>query len=133
MVEKKKISKRKKPKFLRRDWNKKIKLGSTVKKKRKWRAAKGRDNKMRLKERGYARRPAIGWRADKRIRGKVNGFDVRRVENLKGLEEVKKGEAIFIAKVGKKKKREIIKKANEMKILILNKYRIGGKLTVKKP
>ena len=116
------LVKRKKAKFFRRDWNKKIKLGKTLKKKRKWRAAKGRDNKMRLEERGYARTPKIGWRADKRIRGKIDGFDVKRVENLKELEEVKKGEAIIIGKIGKKKRKEIIKKANEMKLPILNKY-----------
>ena len=48
MEDNKKSMNRKKPKFFRRDWHKKIKLGSTVKKNRKWRGAKGRQNKIRL-------------------------------------------------------------------------------------
>jgi len=118
-----KILKRKKPKFFRKDWNKKIKLGKSVKKKRKWRNAKGGDSKVRLKENGYLRRPAIGWRADKRIRGKIEGFVAKRVETLKELNEVKKDEAIIIGKIGRRKREEITKIANEKGIKILNKYK----------
>ena len=46
-----------------------------------------------------------------------------RVENIKDLENVQKGEGVLIGKVGAKKRMEIIKKANEMKLKILNKYR----------
>jgi ribosomal protein L32E len=52
---------RKKPKFLRNDWHKKIKLGSKIKKKRKWKAAYGRHNKIRLGRKGHPGRPKIGW------------------------------------------------------------------------
>ena len=122
MAEEKENSKRSKPKFFRTDWHKKIKLGSTVKKNRKWRGAKGRHNKFRLNRKGRGQRPKIGWGADASTKGFVKGVEVVRVENVKGLEGVKKGQGIIIANVGAKKRAEIIAKANEMKLKILNKY-----------
>ena len=121
MVETKPI-KRKKPHFRRKDWNKKIKLGSTVKRNRKWRAAKGRHNKIRLKKGGHSGKPTRGWSADKKIRGKVDGFDVVRVENLNGLKDVGKGKGVMIGKVGKKKREEIMKVCKEKGLKILNRY-----------
>jgi ribosomal protein L32E len=115
--------KRNKPAFRRTDWHKKIKLGSNRKKSVGWRAVKGRQNKIRLGIRGKSARPRIGWSADKAIRGKINGMEAISVENLKQLSGVKKGQGILISKIGKKKREEIIKKATEMKITILNKYR----------
>lgn len=123
MVEKTSPAKRNKPIFLRSTWNKMHKLGKKVKSKRKWRANRGRDSKMRLKERGYARSPNVGWGADHTIKNQVKGLQTVRVETLKELENVPKGYGIFIGKVGKKKRLEIIAKANEKKITILNKYR----------
>jgi len=117
MAEKKEIMKRKKPEFLRKDWHKKIKLGSTVKKIRRWRAAKGRHNKIRLGTKGNPRRPKIGWSLGKGI--KSSGI---RVENIGQLSKVDKKSSIIIGAVGTKKRKEIIMKANEMGIKILNKY-----------
>ena len=114
---------RKKPGFLRKDWHKHIKLGKTVKKARKWRAAKGRQNKIRLGVKGHQARPKIGWGADTRTKGFVEGFEAVRVENMKELGVVKKGQGIIIGAVGKKKKMELIVEANKMKITILNKYK----------
>ena len=113
MVEKA-TSTRKKPKFLRQTWHKKIKLGKGVKKKLKWRAAKGRQSKIRLSRAGRARRPKIGW-------GSQDKKELVVIRNLKQLEDLKEKE-IIIGKVGKKKRKELIKKANEMKMKILNKY-----------
>jgi large subunit ribosomal protein L32e len=118
---------RRKPNFIRRDWHKKIKLGSTVKKFRKWRAAKGRDNKIRLEHKGYSQKPKIGWGNEASSRGLIDGLKVVRVENINQLSEIKKGHGIIIAKIGKKKREEIITKANEMKIKILNRYRVAKK------
>lgn len=117
------VEKRKKPLFYRAGWTRRSKLGRKRKKKRKWRASKGGDSKIRLKERGFSIRPTIGWGSDKRIRGKIKGYDYVRVENLKQLENLEKGKAILIASVGKKKREEIIKKANERGLIILNKYK----------
>jgi len=123
MEDKKETNTRKKPKFYRRDWHKKIKLGSTVKKNRKWRGAKGRQNKIRLGRKGQAQRPKIGWSNDISKKGLVNGIEAVRIENLKDMENLPKGVGIIIGRIGKKKREEIIKKAGEKKIIILNKYR----------
>lgn len=114
---------RKKPSFLRKDWHKHIKLGEKTKSKRKWRAAKGRHNKIRLSVKGHQARPKIGWSTDSRIKGFVEGVEVVRVENIKEMEAVKKGNGVIIGAVGMKKRKELIAKANEMKIKIMNKYK----------
>lgn len=113
---------RKKPTFWRKDWHKKLRLGKKQKKLRKWRASKGRHAKVRMKQKGYARRPNIGW-AKGSEKGKINGINVKRIENLKQLEELNKGETIVIAKLGRKKREEIMKKANEKELKIINRYK----------
>jgi len=110
----------KKPKFYRSAWNK-IKKFRT-KKKLKWRRAYGGDNQRRLKKKGYAAIPRIGYGNPKKDKGKIKGMDFVRVENLKDLEKVKT-KGIVIGNIGKKKRLEIIKKAGEMKLEILNKYK----------
>ena len=122
--EKKSATKRNKPKFLRTDWHKKIKLGRGVKKKQKWHGAKGRQNKLRLNRKGRMQRPKVGWGAEGEVKGFVSGVEAIRVENLKGLENIKKGNGILIGKVGAKKRMDILDKAKEMKIKVLNKYRV---------
>ena len=109
------MAERKKPRFLRKDWHKKIKLGSAAKKVRKWRAAKGRHNKIRLNRKGHSRRPKIGW-------GVQNKKNILVIRNLKQFEDLEDKE-ILLGMIGKKKRDELIKKANEMKITILNKYK----------
>lgn len=112
-----------KPTFLRREWHKKIRLGRGRKNKQVWRGVKGRHNKIRLHRRGYARRPRIGWGMEKDQRGKISGLEGIRVENIKQLAGINsKNQGIIIASVGMRKRKEIIGKANEMKIKILNKY-----------
>mgnify|MGYP006441775447 CR=1 FL=1 len=116
-----KTAKRKVPKFLRNDWHKKIKLGRTVKKKRKWAGAKGRQNKIRLGRRGHGPRPKIGYSQPSAIRGTINGNVFTRVENLMQLETLKKGDSIIIASIGARKKALIIEDASKKGIIILNK------------
>ena len=111
----KKVEDRKKPKFLRTNAHKIIGLGKGVKKNLKWRGAKGRHNKLRLGEAGRRRRPKVGW-------GTKDKKEIFIVMNLNELKDLKEKE-IIIGKVGKKKREEIIKKANEMKIKILNRYK----------
>jgi ribosomal protein L32E len=119
MAEEKKSVKRSKPKFLRTDWHKKIRLGRGLKKKQKWHGAKGRHNKLRLNRKGHSRRPKIGWGAERDEKGSFV-----RVENIGGLVGVKKGFGIVIGSVGARKRKEIIAKANEMKIKVLNRYKV---------
>lgn len=116
-------SSRKKPSFLRNDWHKKIKLGSTVKKNRKWKGAKGLHNKLRLGRKGHSARPKVGWGQENSTKNQVSGLEVVRVENVRDLSNVGKGQGALIANVGKKKRTEILAKASDLKIQILNKYK----------
>ena len=116
-------AKRKKPAFNRQGWDRYLRLGKTVKKRRHWRRVVGGDSKIRLRERGRAARPTIGWGSEKEIRGKVNGMNVVRVENMTQLNEIKKGNAIVIGSIGKKKRMQLIEEANKKGLKIINKYR----------
>jgi ribosomal protein L32E len=127
MAEENTQSKRKKPLFLRRDWYKKIKFGKGSRKNQKWRAAKGRQNKTRLGRKGYGKRPKVGYGENTTLKNQVNGHDPIRIETVNDMANLKSGQGILIASVGKKKKQEIIAKANEMKLVILNKYRENKK------
>jgi ribosomal protein L32E len=123
MVEEKKTNtKRNKPKFLRNDWHKKIKLGRGVKKNQKWKGAKGRQNKLRMNRKGHQQRPKVGWSSDSSIKFTVSGLLPVRVENVKDLAKVEKGMGALIANVGAKKRAEIIKAATDKKIQVLNRY-----------
>lgn len=107
---------RKKPKFIRKDWNKKSKLNH--KKKRKWRRPTGRHGKVRLGEKGYMRRPKIGWGTKK-----TQKKSFLRVENLNQLKGIEKFSEIIIAKVGRKLRHQLIEEAEKRNIKILNKYK----------
>lgn len=107
-------------KFIRRNWNRFSKLGKKRKKKQVWRRAKGRDNKIREKRKGYPAKVAIGYQQKKGERGLIKNKKPVIVKNLKDLERINKNEIAVIGKIGKKKKIEIIKKAKEKGILIHN-------------
>lgn len=100
-------------KFLRRTWDRYSKLGKGRKKKQKWRKPTGRDNKMREKRKNRPAVVSIGYKKSERKEQLV-------INNLKGLEKFKKNEMIIIGNVGRKKKIEIAKKANEKGIKISN-------------
>lgn len=113
-------------KFLRSDFWRYSKLGKNRKKLQKWRRAKGRHSKVREKRKGYPRMPTVGYRTESSLKGKINNLVPILVHNLKELETIKKGQGIIIAKIGAKKKIEVLKKAEEMKIKIIN-VREGNK------
>ena len=108
-------------KFLRRNCKDYSRLGRKRKKLQKWRAPKGRDNKMRLREKGYPRTVEIGYKTDKKERHKIDGKSVVVVENIKQLEKIGKDVVIIIAKVGKKNRMGLMKKARELNLTVLNK------------
>ena len=107
-------------KFLRRNWRDYSRLGRKRKKLQKWRAPKGRHNKMRERRAGYPRVVSIGYGNKSNERGKVNGLIPKRISNIKELLSIKKGEVAVMAAVGKKKKVELVQKAKEKGIIILN-------------
>lgn len=97
--------------FKRQDSTRYLKLGKR-KSKIVWRRPKGRDSKMRLKRRNYPKQVSIGYKNPKKESPLL-------VKNLKDLGKTDK-KTIIIAKVGAKKKLEIIKKANDLGLQILN-------------
>jgi ribosomal protein L32E len=50
-----------------------------------------------------------------------------RVENVAELSGIQKGQGVIVGRVGKRNRKEIIAKANEMKLTILNKYKVETK------
>lgn len=107
-------------KFLRRDWNRFSKLGKKKRKKQIWRRARGRDNKIREKRKGYPVKVMIGFKQKKDERNLIEKKKPILVNNLRDLEKVEKKNIVIIGKIGKKKKIEMIKKAKEKGILIYN-------------
>lgn len=110
-----KEKKSKKPVFRPQDsWKRKLLPKS-------WRRPKGLHSKMRLKFKGNPKLPSQGYRSPKKVRG-MHGSGlttvlVRSANQLEGL----KSEGIIIASaLGSKKRIEIIKKAAEKKIKVVN-------------
>lgn len=109
--------KKKKPKFLRQDAHKRKKL------EKKWRQPKGMHSKMRKKLRSYRKQPSIGYSSPKKVRHLTDsGLKKVVVSNIKSLENINpKTEVAIIARtLGLKKKIELLKKAKEKIITVLN-------------
>lgn len=95
-----------------------------------WRKPKGKDNKMRKQKSGMPAIVKIGYRGPKVVRGlHPSGYTDNIIHNLIELAELDpKTDAARIAHtVGKRKRMEIIAKANQLGIKVLN----PGKLATK--
>lgn len=101
------------PDFQRRGNTRYSRLGHKRKSKQRWKKPNGRDNKMREKRRGYPVVVSIGY-------GKPKTEQPKIVRNLNELKEIKHGGKIILGNIGNKKKLEMIKKAKEMKLEIVN-------------
>lgn len=107
----------KKPRFIRQQFWQFKKL------KDKWRRPRGRHSKQRRHYKYRPPVPRIGYGSPKKVRYlHPSGFKEKMVYNVKDLEGIDASkEAIRIAHtVGKKKRMEIIAKADEMGIRVLN-------------
>jgi large subunit ribosomal protein L32e len=125
------IAKRKKPRFLRRDW--KMKPRFWRKKKMKWRAAKGRHNKIREKKKNRPRMPSIGYGSPREIRGLVKGLNPVYIANENDLSKVGKDDiAILSSTLGRKKKIEIAEKAKGIKFLNFNPEKLLNEIKMEK-
>ena len=113
-----------KKKFLRSDWMRHSRLGKNRKKLQKWRRPRGMHSKIRKKRFGYPSFPSVGYMTPKEHAHKVDGAKTVLVHNLNELMKADKKSSIIIARVGAKKKLEIMKKADEMSIKVIN---AGGK------
>ena len=107
-------------KFLRSDTNRFSRIGKNRRKLQKWRRGRGKSNKMRLGRAGHATVPKVGFRTAKNEAHKVQGLMPKLVHNLEELKSLTKNEGAILARVGSRKKIELIKAADEMKIKILN-------------
>jgi len=99
-------------KFIRRNMVRHSKIGKNRRKLQKWRKPKGRDNKMRLKRKGYPKTVSIGYKKPQQEKPVL-------VYNLTDIKANSKAQ-IILAGVGAKKKMKLIKYAQENKIKILN-------------
>ena len=113
------MQKKSKPKFLRQNWQAYRRLRNA-----KWRMPRGSQSKLRIKQKSHGSHVSIGWGTPVSIRGlhpsRMKEFVIF---NLSQLEKINpKDSAIKIGHtVGKKKREEIVKKAEQLKIKILNK------------
>jgi len=107
-------------KFIRSDYMRFSKLGKKRKSLQKWRKPKGRDNKIREKRFGYPTSPSVGHKSSKKEYGKIEGKMPVIVRNLKDMKNLDSNNVLILGKIGSKKKIDIIKKAIEMKLKIVN-------------
>lgn len=117
------MQKRKLPKFRRQEWFRYRRLGE------KWRRPKGRDSKMRLGLKGRAATVKVGYRNPKELRGLhpsgLREVLVSRPQELEGLSP--STHAVRISSgVGKKKRGQILARARELGLKVLNPGREGG-------
>jgi large subunit ribosomal protein L32e len=88
-----------------------------------WRKPKGRHSKMRKQERGRGRLPKPGYGSPVAVKGlNKQGFREIRVFNPSQLEKLdKEKEAALVASaVGRKKRLEILKRAEELGVTVVN-------------
>ena len=111
------MKKRKKPKFPRQG-------AKNIKRvKDKWRRPRGKQSKLRMHKKARGSMPNAGYGSPKSIRGMhPSGFEDVLVYNANSLEKMdsKKQACRIASTVGKKKRFEIMKKASELKIKVLN-------------
>jgi large subunit ribosomal protein L32e len=107
-------------KFLRVETCRTLRLGKLRRKLQKWRRPRGKSNKIRLGRFGYPLSPKVGFKTPKAQAGRVQGLFPILVHNVTELQRLTKNQAAILARVGARNKLEMIKKADELKIKILN-------------
>jgi len=113
--------KRKKPDFIRKRGGILKRLGI------KWRKPKGLHSQLRRHKKEAGHMPRAGYGSPRTVRGlHPSGFEEVLIFNVKDLEKINsRKQACRIASgVGKKKRIEIMKKTEDMKIKVLNPFKI---------
>lgn len=116
LLEHRKKMKKKKPEFVRQEYNRRKKLPKN------WRRPRGVHSKLRLRRRGKPARVAIGYGTPKQVKHLTkDGLKKVIICNLNDFKSLKKGEIAIISKtVGDRKKLEILKEAQKSGIKIHN-------------
>ena len=107
------------PVFLRWLWWKFPKFENDL----KWKRPRGKDNKMRLKLKGYPPLAGVGYRMPKEMRDlHPSGYEPVVVSSISDLEKLDpKKHAIYIAStVGLRKKLELVREATSRGFKVLN-------------
>jgi len=116
--------KRKKTKFIRQSGKNLKRLG------KKWRKPRGSQSKLRKYKKSRGFMPHPGYGSPKLIRGlHPSGLEDVLIYNQNELEKLnpEKQACRIASSIGKKKKIEIMKRAEELKIKILNPFKIVEK------
>ena len=95
-------------KFIRTSANRYSKLGVRRKNKQKYRKGKGIDNKMRLNMKGHSRKVKDGFRTAKKTRNLIKELKPITINNVNDLNKIKSGMIGILAKIGNKKKKELL-------------------------
>ncbi|MBI2647686.1 50S ribosomal protein L32e [Candidatus Woesearchaeota archaeon] len=109
----------KKPEFIRQDYQRRKRLGRKL----KWRKPKGIHSKIRHHFKGRRKMPSSGYKSPKKVKNlHSSGLKIINVSSVDDIKEIKKeNEGAVISKtIGMKKRLEILKKAKELDVLILN-------------
>ena len=109
--------KMKRPEFRRQEWHRYKRLGTS------WRRPRGLHSSMRKQLKGRPAIVKIGYRSPAAVRGlHPSGLEDVLVHNVKELEKLdpKTQGARIASTVGKRKRIEIVKRAQELGIRILN-------------
>ena len=117
-IELRKEIKKRKPDFRRQDSHKKKRLSRTG-----YRKSRGLQSKVRLNKRGYVKKANLGYGSPKEAKNLhpagLVPFLVANVQMLESIDATKEG-VIISGNVGMKNKVEIVKKALELKLTLLN-------------
>lgn len=119
-LEIRKISKKRKPHFIRKDSWKRSKLGKRRKKEQKWRRPRGRHSKLRARESNYLKVPSIGYSSPREVRGSIEGMMPFVIYNVNDFSRKKENQIVVIGKVGMKKKIELVEFASSKNIPLAN-------------
>jgi large subunit ribosomal protein L32e len=128
LAARKKVAQRR-PKFIRQESWRYDRLAES------WRKPKGKDNKMRLQKSGVPVLVKVGYRGPRAARGlHPSGYRDNLIHNTAELVKLdpKKDAARIGHTVGKKKRMEIINKAVELGIKVLNPGNLISKLQKEK-
>ena len=107
----------KKPEFIRQDYGRRKRIKAI------WRKPKGIHSKIRHHFKGRRKMPSPGYKSPVKVRGiHASGLKIVNISSPDDIKLIKKeSEGIVIAKsVGTKKRFEILKKAKELQVQVLN-------------